>query len=275
MFNVRHLKPANRWTRGFTLIELLVVIAIIAILAAILLPALAAAKEKAKIVNCMNDLKQVGTALMVYANESADWFPQANPNITSGPYSSTTGGDLWDIPNALGTDLLNSGASQQIVYCPSSYASKDANSLNYWWNYNSSAPYTTDGDYRSTGYWWMVLRTKSGKPTWNPNANYPRMFISKANLVTTNLSLAAAELVADITVSQSKGNRNTDQFSGVYADPKNKNFLWPNGLYNCNHMRGGSPAGGNILYQDGHAEWRQFRDMNWVTYDGNNRYAWF
>jgi prepilin-type N-terminal cleavage/methylation domain-containing protein/prepilin-type processing-associated H-X9-DG protein len=72
----RHLATAGTDRAGFTLIELLVVIAVIAILMALLLPALGAARKAARTTVCLSNQKQIGTALMLYANQYKEYTPR-------------------------------------------------------------------------------------------------------------------------------------------------------------------------------------------------------
>jgi prepilin-type N-terminal cleavage/methylation domain-containing protein/prepilin-type processing-associated H-X9-DG protein len=270
-------------TPGFTLIELLVVIAIIAILAALLLPALTLAKERAKRTACMSNVRQLGLAMAFYAAENQDYYPEApNPNATGiVPYSATAGSDLWDLPNSIAwTIIKNAGGKRELMFCPSSFASRDPNNptiLNYFWNFNSpdTVNYLAEGEYKSVGYWWMIKRNDAAnpnKPNMNPNPNRLRMLIAKTTTIATNLSSSETEIVADITISTGSGNRNTDQFINVPSTAPAS--ILPSG-YRSSHLNGSRPSGGNILFQDNHVEWRLFQDMDWVTYDSQTRYEWF
>ncbi|MBQ0105984.1 MAG: prepilin-type N-terminal cleavage/methylation domain-containing protein [Armatimonadetes bacterium] len=83
--------------KGFTLIELLVVIAIIAILAAILFPVFAQAREKARQTSCLSNCKQLGTALQLYVDDFDEVYPAnvPEPRTYNGPVSSIMATDVW------------------------------------------------------------------------------------------------------------------------------------------------------------------------------------
>ena len=111
-------EPRTRVERSaaaaFTLIELLVVIAIIAILAAILLPALSKAKDKAKGINCVNNMRQTGLSFMMYASDYEDTIVLLGANVPAAPGAFFPGTVTW------WPDLLRSYQNTtNLLACPS------------------------------------------------------------------------------------------------------------------------------------------------------------
>jgi len=116
--------PAACAGSGFTLIELLVVIAIVAVLAALLLPALSRAKAKAQQLYCLNNLKEQAVATFLYADDNKDllpfawWQPAPNHDVYSNSFECLLVPYLFRSQFVVGTTTSNSDFAQNVFACP-------------------------------------------------------------------------------------------------------------------------------------------------------------
>ncbi|HOX55294.1 MAG TPA: prepilin-type N-terminal cleavage/methylation domain-containing protein [Candidatus Paceibacterota bacterium] len=142
--------PVRR--RGFTLIELLVVIAIIALLAALMLPALSRSQATAKRIHCLSNLHQMGIAAHVYVDDNAGFYPVA---YWYGTINGAMAAISWDLTTIQGSPpavipglLWQSQGNKQIQQCPS--LTRGANWLvDPYTGYNYNTSYLGHGEYEN------------------------------------------------------------------------------------------------------------------------------
>ena len=257
------ISSASKPRSGFTLIELLVVIAIIAILAAILFPVFAKAREKARQISCASNEKQLGLAFMQYAQDNDELMPgaaDANPGQTGCYNISTCWGAQWPI------QIYPYAKSTGVFKCPDDPTNPPTTSngvsqfaCTYMWNKNM-APVGIHGQAGITSLGGQVAPAQTvllceSSGSWGPLPGDQPYADGKSWDTANDFGFADGAL----TENCDYGQPTTGQTLNYLLHNSTRNNTWESGNNNCplwhDMKTGWHTDGSNFLLADGHVKW--------------------